>query len=226
MGLSVEPRIECNTCGDTGWVPVANGVVRCSCIVERRVRQTLPPRLHQARLADLSAPRLRAITAWVKAPGDGLLLFGPSGTGKTWTVAALTRLLIEAGRDVLWRSAAEFFRALRESYENNNRSEGEVMGVYVSAPTLVLDDLGAGSGSDFERRCGVELMERRANRLLPTVVTTNWTLKEIAQRLDDRLASRLSMFAQLKFGGPDLRLASREVRLGSIPTSTDCGKNQ
>lgn len=223
MGLSVEPRIECNTCGDTGWVPVANGVVRCSCIVERRVRQTLPPRLHQARLADLSAPRLRAITAWVKAPGDGLLLFGPSGTGKTWTAAALTRLLIEAGRDVLWRSAAEFFRALRESYEHN-RSEGEVMGVYASAPTLVLDDLGAGSGSDFERRSGVELMERRANRLLPTVVTTNWSLEEIAQRIDDRLASRLSMFARLKFGGPDLRLASSGGTQGSI--SAACGKNQ
>ncbi len=227
MELSVVPKINCKKCGNTGFVSAEKGVMRCGCVVERVVRQTLPVRFHGARVIELAAPRLRALTAWVKAPGDGLLLFGPTGTGKTWTAAALTRFLIEAGRSVLWRSAAEFFRELRDSYDQD-RSERAVLTAYASAPILVLDDLGAGSGSDFERRCAVELVERRTNQLLPTVVTTNWTLGEIAERLDDRLASRLSAFVRLEFGGPDFRLASSGGARSCPPPAVkdSYGKNQ
>lgn len=211
-------KIDCAECGNTGWISVEKGMARCGCVAERVVRHTLPVRFHAARLVELPAPRLRALSQWVNATGDGLLLFGPTGTGKTWTAAALTRFFIEAGRSVLWCSAAEFFRELRDSYDQN-RSETAILTAYASAPILVLDDLGSGSGSDFERRCAVELMERRTNRLLPTVVTTNWTLGEIAERLDDRLASRLSMFVRMEFSGPDLRLATSNP----IPA---CVKNQ
>jgi len=149
--------------------------------------------------------------AWLNKPGDGLLLYGPTGTGKTWAAAGIARHLIETGCQVLWRASAEFFRALRECYEHNS-SEGPVLKEYTTAPNLVLDDLGAGSGSDFERRSVIELIDRRMNGLLPTVVTTNWTLEEIAVRLDDRLASRLSAFTQLEFSGPDWRPGLRAAR--------------
>ena len=57
---------------------------------------------------------------------------------------------------------------------------------------LVLDDLGAGSLSDCERRYTLELIDTRLNKLRPTIVTSNWNLQEIAERMDDRIASRLA----------------------------------
>lgn len=211
MGLSPFSNLTCEKCRDTGWIPVEKGVVRCGCSTEPRIRQALPDRLHTAKVGDLALPRMQAIMAWLNKPGDGLLLYGPTGTGKTWAAAGIARHLIETGRQVLWRSAAEFFRSLRESYQYN-QSEGAVLETCATASFLILDDLGAGSGSDFERRCAVELIDRRVNQLLPTVVTTNWTLEEIANRLDDRLASRLSAFMRLEFSGPDWRPGLRAAR--------------
>lgn len=206
--MSPLPNLNCETCSDTGLVPADKGVVRCACATERQIRQTLPERFHTAKVSELPLSRMQPIMAWLNEPGDGLLLYGPTGTGKTWAAAGITRMLIEADRRVLWRSAAEFFRALRGSYECN-RSEGAILKKYATAPFLILDDLGAGSSSDFERRTVMELVDRRMNRLLPTVVTTNWTLEQIAERLDDRLASRLSGFTRLEFVGPDRRSGPR-----------------
>ena len=71
---------------------------------------------------------------------------------------------------------------------------------------LVFDDLGAGSLSDCERRYTLELLDTRQNKLRPTVVTSNWDLQEIAERMDDRVASRLAGFAALELSGKDKRL--------------------
>ncbi len=198
---------ECQRCHDTGWLPAEKGLAFCPCRRERQVRQVLPPRFHEARIAELPAARMQALGDWLKMPGDGLLICGPTGTGKTWAAAALTRLLIEAGRQVVWRPASEFFRELRESLTGHpgTATERDVLGLYSSTEFLVLDDLGAGAGSDFERRFAVEVIELRMNQLRPTIVTTNWTLQEISDRIDDRLASRLSAFKRLEFGGRDLR---------------------
>ena len=76
---------------------------------------------------------------------------------------------------------------------------------YAEIPLLVLDDLGAGSLSDHERRCTLELLERRLNAMRPTVVTTNWTIEQIGKLMDERIASRLSAFAVISFIGKDLR---------------------
>jgi len=71
---------------------------------------------------------------------------------------------------------------------------------------LILDDLGAGSLSDCERRYTLELLDTRLNKMRPTVVTSNWSLQEIAERMDDRIASRLAGFAALELAGNDRRI--------------------
>jgi len=41
------------------------------------------------------------------------------------------------------------------------------------------------------------------------VVTTNWTIEQIAERMDERIASRLSGFVVMAFTGRDLRVARK-----------------
>jgi hypothetical protein len=82
-----------------------------------------------------------------------------------------------------------------------------LMRPYLDASLLALDDLGAGGLSDFERRVTLEIFDRRLNDRRPTVVTTNWELESIAEKMDDRIASRLATYACLRLGGEDRRLS-------------------
>jgi DNA replication protein DnaC len=142
--------------------------------------------------------------AWFSKPSDGLLLCGPAGTGKTHLAAAITRACIEIGIPILFRRAADLFQAIRKAYDQGFAEEG-VLAEYAKVRLLVLDDLGSGALTDFERRYTLEVIDRRSNSLLPTIVTTNWTLDEIRERMDERIASRLSSFTLLAFAGRDRR---------------------
>jgi DNA replication protein DnaC len=146
------------------------------------------------------------IGTWLEAPGDGLLLQGSAGTGKTHLAAAIVRARIEAGRRATFQRSADLYAALRETYRGQG-SEETIFREYVESSLVVLDDLGAGSLSDYERRATLEVLDRRLIHLRPTVVTTNLSLSELEARLDDRVASRLSSLTRLELTGRDRRSA-------------------
>jgi DNA replication protein DnaC len=149
------------------------------------------------------------VLKWLERPTDGLLLCGFTGTGKTHMAAAIVRVKLEAGERVLFKRASEFYSAIRKSYNAPVMNEDDVMREYARSPLLVLDDLGAGSLSDHERRCTLELLDNRLDAMRPTVVTTNWTIEQIGERMDERIASRLSGFVVMAFTGRDLRVARK-----------------
>ena len=200
-------RTECESCGGEGWVPSGGMLRPCLCQRERAIQRELPPRYRYARLADFPVESRAQIGRWFKTPGDGLLLFGAVGSGKTHLAAAIARDRMEQGERVQFRRLAEFYAALRESYRLN-MSETEVLQPYVAAPLIVLDDLGAGGLTDFERRATLEILDQRLNHMRPTVVTTNLELGEIADKMDDRIASRLAMYTNIRLAGADRRLAA------------------
>lgn len=182
-----------------------NGVARpCPCAAERKIAAYLPPKYCAARLADFRADVSEGVLRWLRKPSAGLLIFGEIGRGKTYLAASIFRVLVEAGRNVAFERCAKFYSDARETFSTNS-SERVVLDPLEHAHMLILDDLGAGKLSDYERRLALELFERRINSKRPTVVTTNWSLDEISQLMDDRIASRLSLFTQLKLSGADLR---------------------
>lgn len=64
----------------------------------------------------------------------------------------------------------------------------------INCVLLVIDDLGVSKSNDFQIDIIYSLIDARLQADKPTIVTTNLSLKDIAEKLDDRLANRFSTF--------------------------------
>ncbi len=200
----------CALCGDTGFVFLpgeGKRVARCSCRTsDLKLRAILPPLFRAATLSDFTRPLADAGQRWLAEPTSGLLLSGPPGTGKSWFMAGLTRALVETGKKVTFSCGSDFYAALRAVFSTPDVSELTVLNQFTDVPFLAFDDLGAGGLSDFERRSVLHVLDRRLNFLRPTVVTSNLSVELIAEKLDERIASRLSGFTRIVMTGRDRRV--------------------
>jgi hypothetical protein len=205
--LTTEPKVKCQICRDSGWEKIGDRMRRCPCWTDRIIAATLPARFWTSMLSDFPFKIGTGAADWFSHPTDGLFICGPTGSGKTRLAAALTRMAIEQGKRIKFARASDFYAALRNSY---NAPEGEpteraVLWDHQLPYMLVLDDLGAGGLSDHERRFALELLDSRINSLRPTIVTSNWTVEEIAEKMDERIGSRLKSFTVLAMVGKDRR---------------------
>lgn len=209
---------KCALCDGTGWRAVGEGrerrVTRCACrgdATAARVSAALPELYREARMMDFVGPLQDSAQRWLEKPTCGLLLMGPNGAGKTHLAAAIVRARIESRKSAVLKFAADFYRELRATFNSPDADATElaIMSRLTDAEFLVLDDIGAGSLSDFERRSTLDLLECRLTRLRPTVVTTNLTVEQIGTLMDERISSRLSAYTRIAVTGHDRRAARK-----------------
>ena len=202
-GASRSQSAPCDACGGLGYVRCGDRMRECDCLVVGDALGKIPPRYRAAQLEDFPLKTQGEVRAWCDAMGDGLFLFGGTGTGKTHLACGLLVALARTYRGSRFARCVEVYSSIRATYSHG--SEVELLEGYIRPDLLVLDDLAAGGLTDFERRMTLDILDRRCNGLRPTVVTSNWNLEQIAARLDDRIASRLSSFKQLLLVGLDRR---------------------
>ena len=89
--------------------------------------------------------------------------------------------------------------------DNRDETESDVLDKYSSCELLILDDLGSEKTSDFTIQSLYLIIDRRYRNLKPTIITTNLTLPEIGEKIDARIASRLSEMKVIEINMPDYR---------------------
>jgi DNA replication protein DnaC len=210
-GQTSQPEEQfCPNCKGDGWIVrevegLGHKAFPCECQISARVARQIPPLYRNARLADFKATTIERLMEFLSKPDSlGLLISGPTGVGKTYLAAAITRELLEIGQGILFLEVPRLYSELRECMKRDE-SEENLIAQYVNVRWLVLDDFGAGALSDFERRYALDLLNRRGNAKRKTILTTNLQLQEIAEKLDERIASRLSGFDQIEARGKDRR---------------------
>ena len=128
-------------------------------------------------------PAIRAVMAWEQQP-RGMLITGPTGTGKSRASWQLMRKLAEQAREDRHFTASEFFTAMQARVNYGRDDAGEWVRAMARAPIVFIDDLGqeavAASKQDWAQGWFFQFLDQRLGNALPLIITTNMTSEQIA----------------------------------------------
>jgi DNA replication protein DnaC len=152
--------------------------------------------------------------------GIGLMLVGAVGVGKTHLVIGLGKFAVQQGLTYTFINAASFLEKLWESYSASRsnpwvETEAQVIERLVQCDLLALDDLRVDGLNAWGRSKFLKLINRRWESRAPIVVTSNFTLNELAYPsnqigFDAAMLSRLvGSTRRFTLKGDDYRLKSK-----------------
>lgn len=142
----------------------------------------------------------------------GLIFFGKAGTGKTHLAVAIARYIIEQ-KQIAARVArtVELLADIRQTFNEHDgyraENEMELIRKFTSVSLLILDDLGAEKVSDWVCEVLYRVIDERWLEQRPIIVTTNFNLKELEERLGERVISRIAgMCVPIEMQNHDYRI--------------------
>ena len=112
-----------------------------------------------------------------KDQGRGVILYGPTGTGKTYMAACIANALIDKGYRVVFTSMARIERTLQKEW----RDRQEYIDFLSRVPLVVIDDIGAERNTSYMGEIIYSVIDARYTAGLPLIATTNLTLAELTK---------------------------------------------
>jgi DNA replication protein DnaC len=107
--------------------------------------------------------------------GNGLMLTGPIGVGKTHlAVGMLQALITERGAKGLFCDYRDLLKQIQDSYGRSDLSERQILAPVFEAEVLVLDELGAAKPTDWVWDTVQHILNTRYNDQRTTIITTNY----------------------------------------------------
>ena len=131
---------------------------------------------------------------FAKSPGGWLVFQGENGCGKTHLAAAIVNYRYQLKKPALFIVVPDFLDHLRSAFNPESKiSYDQLFESVKSAPLLILDDFGKQTTTPWAQEKLYQVINHRYNALLPTVITTNYSIEEIRE-IYNPIASRFIDF--------------------------------
>lgn len=123
---------------------------------------------------------------------SSLILAGTVGTGKTLLAQALAQDLHLANKGFSFSTARQIIRDIRSTWKRDSeRTEDEVIGLYVNADYLFIDEIGIQYGTESEQIAMFDIINGRYEYERPTILITNLDIKGLKEIMGERIIDRL-----------------------------------
>lgn len=134
-----------------------------------------------ARYLKAQHPMARELADKVEA-GGSLYVWGGNGTLKTTLASAIARRLVYHGKRVRMVNAVDLLIELQSTY-GTPKEEAAVLSRYSRCPFLILDDLGKEQQTAWTVSRLYAIVNGRDANMRPTVITSNFKVSELAERM-------------------------------------------
>lgn len=155
---------------------------------------------------------------------NGIYFYGTPGIGKTQLLADLFKNICDRSANpanIYWANSATILRSLRDSFGKKYGFDEETVPERIkrklNAGYLFLDDLGSESATEWAKESLYDAINYRYEEQLPLFVSSNFPPKALAEKLNDKLVSRLfEMCRVISVKGEDMRLKKASVNEDNI----------
>ena len=145
--------------------------------------------------------------------GQGLLLCGGVGTGKSHLAAQISNALIDKGYRVYFATVGRIQADTASGYLDDRAEYIRSLNAY---DLLVLDDLGAERGTEYMQELMFSVVDGRYSTGKPLIVTTNASVQDMKTpktQMQERIYDRiLQMCFPIRFDGGSLRREDTKAR--------------
>ncbi len=132
-------------------------------------------------------------------------IYGEVATGKTIRAAFMLvqemkyNYLNNLNNTNIFVSFTDLLSEIRETYDNTEKRESDVMRKYLNTDLLVIDDFMSTRPTEWVTDIIYHLMNHRYEYLKKTIITSNFSLTEIEKRIgDQRITSRINLMCEIE----------------------------
>ncbi len=172
-----------------------------------KIESGISPKEHMTRVFHHSEKFIKSFGE----KNENLLLYGPSGLGKTFLSICIAKELIKQGYTVSYYTAQELFSIFeKEKFSQGSEPQNSSEEIF-ACDLLIIDDLGTEFMTSFIVPTLYGILNKRILLLKSTIINTNYNPEEIFSMYSMQVASRLKGdFTFLEFLGEDIRFLKRK----------------
>ncbi|MBQ7677877.1 MAG: ATP-binding protein [Lachnospiraceae bacterium] len=139
-----------------------------------------------------------------------LLIYGKTGTGKTFLSDCIAKELIDSGHTVIYLTAFSMFDILKKGMFAKDGKQPAEYGNLLEHELLIIDDLGTEFSNSMTNAQLFAVLNERLIRKRSTIISTNLRMDEISEIYTGRIFSRfMEHYTFIHTFGQDIRMKKK-----------------